>query len=239
MKMSIKQVARIGGVFYLLIIVAGLMGEFFVRAKLIVSGDAAATTNNIESSSLLWRFGIAGDLFMHVCDIPLVLIFYILLKPVSKNLALLAMLFVLTQTAVLIASKLILFMPLFLASDVGYLKVFAPDQLHALSYLAIRLDAYGFGVGLIFFGFSCLILGHLISRSGYLPKLIGILMQIAGACYLVNSVTLILAPAIADILFPVILLPSFIGELSFCLWLLVKGVDVSKWHEKTHALAHL
>src|SRR5678810_280843 len=102
MKMSIKQVARIGGVFYLLIIVAGLMGEFFVRAKLIVSGDAAATTNNIESSSLLWRFGIAGDLFMHVCDIPLVLIFYILLKPVSKNLALLAMLFVLTQTAVLI-----------------------------------------------------------------------------------------------------------------------------------------
>ena len=130
-------------------------------------------------------------------------------------------------------------MPLFLASDVGYLKVFAPGQLHALSYLAIRLDAYGFGVGLIFFGFSCLILGHLISRSGYLPKLIGILMQIAGACYLVNSVTLILAPAIADILFPVILLPSFIGELSFCLWLLVKGVDVSKWHEKTHALAHL
>ncbi|HYK47433.1 MAG TPA: DUF4386 domain-containing protein, partial [Parafilimonas sp.] len=184
MKMSVKQMARIGGVFYLLIILAGVIGEFFVRAKLIVSADAVATANNIAGSPLLWRIGIAGDLFMHVCDIPLVLIFYILLKPVSKNLALLAMLFVLTQTAVLIASKLILFMPLFLTSDVGYLKVFTPDQLDALSYLAIRLDAYGFGVGLIFFGFACLIIGHLIVRSGYLPKFIGVMMQIGGACYL-------------------------------------------------------
>lgn len=228
--------ARIGGVFYLLIILAGVIGEFFVRAKLIVSADAVATANNIAGSPLLWRIGIAGDLFMHVCDIPLVLIFYILLKPVSKNLALLAMLFVLTQTAVLIASKLILFMPLFLTSDVGYLKVFTPAQLHALSYLAIRLDAYGFGVGLIFFGFACLIIGHLIVRSGYLPKFIGVMMQIAGACYLANSFALILAPTVANKLFPAILLPAFIAELSFCLWLLIKGVDVAKWHEKAQAV---
>ncbi|HYK45962.1 MAG TPA: DUF4386 domain-containing protein, partial [Parafilimonas sp.] len=109
-------------------------------------------------------------------------------------------------------------------------------QLDALSYLAIRLDAYGFGVGLIFFGFACLIIGHLIVQSGYLPKFIGVMMQIAGACYLANSFALILAPTVANKLFPAILLPAFIAELSFCLWLLIKGVDVAKWHEKAQAV---
>ena len=85
--------ARIGGVLYLIIIVAGIFGEMFVRDNLIVSGDATATANNIMASQLLWRIGIAGDLLMHVCDIPLMLIFYLLLRPVNKNLALLAVLF--------------------------------------------------------------------------------------------------------------------------------------------------
>src|SRR5438128_7762904 len=105
--------ARIGGVLYLIIIVAGLFGEAFVRDKLIVSGDATATANNIMASQLLWRSGIAGDLIMHVCDVPLVLIFYVLLRPVNKNLALLALLFNLIQTAVLVANELNLLAALF------------------------------------------------------------------------------------------------------------------------------
>ena len=236
MKYSISRTARIGGILYLIIIVTGIFGELFVRGRLVVPGDAAATVENISSSQFLWRLGIAGDLFMHVCDIPLVLIFYILLKPVNKNLALLAMLLVLTQSAVLIATKLNLFIPLFLTADADYLKAFEPHQLQALSYVAIRSDGYGFGIGLIFFGFACILLGYLIFKSGYLPRFIGILMQIAGVCYLINSFALILAPAFADILFPVILLPSFIAELSFCLWLIVKGPNVHKWEEKVSDL---
>jgi len=100
--------ARIGGVLYLIIIVAGLFGEAFVRDRLIVSGDATATANNIVASQLLWRIGIVGDLVMHECDVPLTLIFYILLRPVHKYLALLAVLFNLIQSAVMVANKLAL-----------------------------------------------------------------------------------------------------------------------------------
>src|SRR6266487_714292 len=206
---SIKTTARFGGILYLIIIVAGIFGELFVRNKLIVSGDATATANNIMSSQLLWRIGIAGDLIMHVCDVPLALIFYILLKPVNKNLALLAVLFILIQSAVMVATKLNLFTPLFLLGSADYLTSFEPHQLQSLSYVSIRLDGYGFGIGLIFFGFACLVLGYLIIRSGYLPRLIGVLMQIAGFCYIANSFALILAPKFADMLFPAIMVPPF------------------------------
>lgn len=223
--------ARIGGVLYLIIIVAGLFGEAFVRGKLIVSGDATATAHNIMASQSLWRAGIAGDLIMHVCDVGLTLIFYVLLRPVNRNLALLAAFFTLIQTAVLVANKLSLLVALFLLGNADYLKAFEPRQLYALAYLCIKSHGYGFGVGLIFFGCGCLVLGSLIFRSGYLPKTLGVLMQIAGLCYLVNSFALLLAPAFADVLFPAILVPAFLGELSLCLWLLVKGVNVSKWKE--------
>src|SRR3979490_1830840 len=113
MSTSINKTARIGGMFYFIIIAAGVYGEMFVRSKLIVSGDATATANNIISSQLLWRTGIAADLLMHICDIPLMLVFYLLLKPVNKNLALLALLFNLVQTAVLVTNKLNLVVALF------------------------------------------------------------------------------------------------------------------------------
>jgi len=232
---SPQAYARTGGVLYLIIIVAGLFGEVFVRSTLIVSGDATATAQHIMGSELLWRLGIAGDLIMHVCDVPLALIFYVLLRPVDRNLALLAAFFNLVQTAILGANKLSLLTALFFLGNADYLKAFEPRQLHALAYLPIKLHGYGFGVGLIFFGCECLVLGYLIVRSGFFPKILGVLMQIAGLCYLVNSFALLLSPALADRLFPLILVPAFIGELSLCLWLLVKGVNVPKWKELSAA----
>lgn len=228
--------ARIAGAFYLVIIAAGLFGELFVRNALIVSGDAAATAANIVHSQTLWRLGIAGDLLMQACDVPTMLIFYLLLKPVHRPLALLALLFNLMQSAVLAANKLSLLMPLFLLGGAPYTSAFEPAQLEALSYLAIRLHGHGFGVGLVFFGFECLVLGGLIWRSGYFPKAIGALMALAGACYLVNSFALIVAPALAGALFPAILIPAFVGELSFCLWLLIRGVHLPRWNERALAL---
>jgi hypothetical protein len=101
--------------------------------------------------------------------------------------------------------------------------------------VSIRADAYGFGIGLIFFGCGIIILGYLIFKSGYFPKTIGILLQIAGICYLINSFALILYPKLADQLFPFILLPSFVGELSLGLWMLIKGVNTTKWNERVNA----
>jgi Domain of unknown function (DUF4386) len=232
---SIKKTARIGGLLYLIIILAGMFAVIFVRDKLIVSGDATATANNIMASQLLWRIGIAADLIMHVCDIPLMLIIYILLRPVNKNLALFALLFNLIQTAVLVANKLNLVAALLSLESVDYLKAFEPYQLHAQVYLSLKLHDIGFGIGLIFFGFVCLVQGYLIIRSGYLPRAIGVMMQIAGLCYLTNSFALLLAPKFANMIFPVIMMPCLVAELSFCLWLIVKGVNVTKWEEKANA----
>lgn len=165
---------------------------------------------------------------MHVCDVPLMLIFYILLRPVDKSLALLAMLFNMVQTATLVAFKLALVVALFVLGNGEYLKAFEPPQLRALAYLLIKADGTGFGIGLIFFGCACLVNGFLIRRSGFLPKALGVLLQVAGVCYLVNSFTLLLAPKFSN-LFPAILLPAFVGELSLCIWLLLKGANAPKW----------
>ena len=223
--------ARIGGVLYLIIIVIGFCGEFFLRNKLVVSGDVTATANNIMASESLWRAQIAGDLIVLVCAVALTLILYVLLRPVNKNLALLAVFFNIVEFPIEAASKLCLFAALFLSGNADYLKVFEPHQLHALVKISLKLHDYGFAIDLVFFGFACLIYGCLLFRSGYFPRTLGVLMAIAGLSYLTNSFTLILAPTYAATILPILVL-ALIGESSLCLWLMVKGVNVPKWNEK-------
>ena len=224
--------ARMAGLLYLAIILLGLFGEVFVRGSLVVDGDPAATADHIAASQFLWRAGIAGDLLMHVLDVPQIVIFYLLLRPVSESLALLAAFLNLVQTAVLALNKLTLLVPIFLLDGGSVLKALPPQELHTLSYLAIKLHGHGFAIGLVFFGWTCLVLGHLIFRSGYLPKALGVLMQVAGVSYLVNSFVLLLAPSFAPSIFPAILVPAFIGEMSLCLWLLAKGVNLPQWQQR-------
>ena len=129
--------ARLGGFIYLAIIALGLFGEVFVRGSLIVSGDATSTAANIRASQDLWRAGIAGDLLMHVLDVPLIVIFYQLLKPVSRSLALVATFLNIVQTSVLVANKLTLVVPLLTLSGTVSLGAFTRPELDALSYLSI------------------------------------------------------------------------------------------------------
>ena len=165
---------------------------------------------------------------MHVLDIPLMLTLYLLLKPVNKNLAMSAVLFNLIQTAVLVVNKLNLVAPLFLLGNAEYLKALEPQQLQALAYIPLKLHDYGFGIGLIFFGCVCLIHGYLIFQSGFLPKTLGVLMALAGLSYLTNSAALILAPAYAEKVVPVLAL-ALLGELALSLWLIAKGINTEKW----------
>ncbi|CAN5157797.1 DUF4386 domain-containing protein [soil metagenome] len=234
-----QRYARIAGVLYLAIIILGAFGEMFVRGALVVSGDPGATAQGIAASGFLWRAGIAGDLLMHVFDVPVIVFFYLLLRPVSHGLALLSTLINLVQTAVLVANKMNLLVPLFLQEPQGYLNAFTPEQLQALAYLAIKAHGYGFGIGLIFFGVACLIRGYLIFRCGTLPKALGVLLAIAGVSYLVNSFALLLAPELASAIFPGILMPALVGELAVCLWLIVKGIDVAKWAQRPRGIAPL
>ncbi len=215
--------ARIGGWMYLAIIALGLFGEAWVRGSLVVGGDPAATAANIQGAASLWRLGVAGDLLMHVLDVPLIVILYLLLRPVSPGLALLSAVFNVVQTAVLAANKLTLLAPVFLLE--GSANALPAEVAQGLAYVAIKAHGYGFGIGLVFFGFACLVRGYLITRCDYLPRTLGYLLLAAGACYLVNSFALLLSPGLASALFPLILLPAFVGELSLALWLTFKGVD--------------
>src|SRR5436189_6455808 len=118
--------ARIGGVLYLIIIVVGLFGEAFVRDRLIVSGDAAATAANIMSHESLWRFHIAAELFLLICAVALLLILFVLLRPVSRDLALLAVFFNLVAIIIEAAITMRLLEALFPLGNAGYLKAFKP-----------------------------------------------------------------------------------------------------------------
>ena len=230
-EVSPQVYARIAGILYLIIIIAGALGQIFIRGRLIIAGDAVATAGNLMASQSLWRIGIAGDLLMHVFDIPVMLALYLLLKPVNKHLAVSAVLFNLIQTAVLVVNKLNLLVPLLLLGSAEYLKALEPQQLQALAYVPLRLHDYGFGIGLIFFGCVCLVQGYLIFKSGFLPKTIGLLMALAGLSYLTNSITLLLAPAYAEMVVPVLAL-ALLGELSLSLWLLIKGVNIEQWNQR-------
>jgi hypothetical protein len=230
--------ARMGGFAYLAIILLGAFGELYVRGALVAPGDGQATVANISNAPLLWRAGLAGDLLMHVLDLPLLVLFYLLLRPVSRGLALTATLFNVIQTAVLVTNKLTLFPPLLLASGSSGASPFAqlpPATLGAIAALAAAMHGQGFGLGLIFFGISCVIRGYLIFQSAFLPRTLGVLLAAAGLSYLGNSAALLLAPDLAGALFPWVLLPALVGELALSFWLIVRGIDVEAWTKRASA----
>jgi hypothetical protein len=231
--------ARIGGALYLIIIVFGIFAEGYVNSQLIVPGDPAATANNITAAQSLWRLSLAGNIIVPLCAVGLLLVEYVLLRPVSRPLVLLAVFFNLVSLAVEAVSKINLLEMLSLLTDATYAKAFAPPQLQALAYFALDSHNIAWNIALLFFGCTCIVNGYLIFKSTYLPKTIGVLLQIAGLCYLIACSTALLAPEAANALLPGILLPVLVGEASFGLWLLIKGVNVEKWNTRVHEHAVL
>jgi hypothetical protein len=230
--MSPQPYARLCGVLYLYIIVAGMFAELFVRSRLIASTDAAATASNIMANEFLFRLGFSGELLHIAFDVVVAVILYALLRPIDRNIALLAAFMRFACVIVLAVASLSHFAALKFFADAGYLNTFSQDQLHTLALFALKLHGDGYAISLVFFSFACLSLGYLIFRSGYLPRTIGVLMAIAGFCYLINSFSHFLAPAFAATLFPGLFVPIFVAELSLALWLTVKGVNVAKWRER-------
>jgi hypothetical protein len=233
-----QRLARLGGVLYLILIAVGIFGEVFVRGRLLVPDDAMATAANIRAHELLWRWSIAGELFAAICVTVLLLVWVVLLRPVNRDLLLLAVAFVLASHAIEAVSALDLLRTLFPLGDAGYLQAFTPEQLAALARLAVRAHGHGYGVALLFTGCFFLIAGYLIFKSGYLPRFIGVLYQIAGVGYVTHTFVLILAPSLADGVFRVAAPFILIGELSLALWLLFKGVNVEKWNRRQMGSAH-
>lgn len=223
---AIGAQARIAGLLYLMVIAGGIFAEGFVRGSLIVPGDAAATAQAIVASESLWRWGLAVHLVYLMAALVVNVIVYGLLKPVQATLARVALVSAMVGLAIEAVTLQHLLVPLAMIEEGGALTALGEGQRQALAYLAVRLFAHGWGFALLFFSGFCVLVGALIWRSQLIPRVIGAMMIVAGGCYLVNSLALILSPAVSNLLVPWILLPCFLGELSLALWLLVKGVKM-------------
>jgi hypothetical protein len=220
--------ARTAGLCYLMVIAGGLYAEVFVRGSLLVPGDAAATARAIAANETLWRSGVAVHLLYLVAAIVTNVLVCDLFKEVQPTLARLALVLSVAGVMVEAASLLHLYLPLAMIEESGALTALAEGQRQAWSYLAVDLFDTGFGFALVFFAGFCVLIGTLILRSRLIPRVIGALMILAGGCYVVNTLALILSPALSDRLVPGILLPIGLAELSLALWLTVKGVQTKE-----------
>ena len=228
---SNKNLARVAGFCYLIVIATGLFSEVFVRQALRVSNDALATAHNIKTNEMLFRWGFVADLINFVIGLPTVLIIYFLFKQTNKLLLQLALAFVVIQTAIIAVNLLNQISPLLILSNDIYLRTFQPDQLATLSLLSLNIQVQGYAIGLVFFGFYCVLVGYVIYESKFLPKVFGMLYVFTGLCYLVNSFTMFLSKSFENPMFVYLAVPIFMGELSFSLWLLIKGIDTSKMNK--------
>jgi uncharacterized protein DUF4386 len=230
--MNVQRYARMAGVLFLISLVAGGFGEAYVPSKLIVANNAAATVANITNFNFMYRLGFAAFMIESLCDVTLALILYALLKPVNKQLSLLAAFFGLMATATFALAELIYFAPVVILRGESYLNTFSPDQLQALVLLSLRFSLYAGMLTTAYYGMGWLVRSYLMFRSGYLPKFLGVLMAIGGAGFVVRNFLLILAPAYASDVFLMLMMP---GGLIMTGWLLVRGVNVSEWNATVKA----
>jgi hypothetical protein len=220
-----RLLARIAGAFYLIITACALFAYLHVfYGQLIVRGDMAQTATNILAHERLYRSGLAAAVIVVVCNLPMGFILSELLKVVNPRLSQLALIFI-TASATIEAVNLFHYIePLFTLNTSEYRSAFQTSELQALARGPIRMFDYAFSVSLTFFGVFCALIGCLICRSKFFPRVLGLMMVVAGVTYWINSFRLFLALPI-----PYIPWVTLIAENSLALWLLVVGINEAKW----------
>jgi hypothetical protein len=224
---SANKIARTAGILYLSLLPLGILGLLYVPSTLIVPGDAAMTASNIMANESLFRLSIVTALLVQVVNIFVVLALHQLLRPVDKKMARLMAIFILLGAPIAMLSEAGKFIVLqLLKSDT--LTMFTTEQLQALAILFLELHEYGISIASIFWGLWLFPMGYLVYRSGFLPRLIGILLMIGGFGYIFDFATRALFPGI-DLTISQF---TFIGEILLPLWLLIKGVNVEQWEKR-------
>lgn len=228
-KASPRTRARLTGVVYLLFFATAVLGA--VVAPGIsgpgATGDAAATANNIVAHQTSFRLGWALDLTSTALYVALMALFYQLFKPVSRTLALLAAFFGLVGCAVTAFGSLFQLAPLAVLGGTPYLSAFDAKQIQALALLFLNLNVQVGYIALVFFGVFQIILGYVIFKSAFLPRIIGALIGLAGLGWLT-----FLSPPLANQLLTPVEVLGFVAEASLMLWLLVMGVNSQRWTEQ-------
>jgi hypothetical protein len=219
---SQRTAAIVAGVGYLVTLI-GVVAVSLTMGTLVVPGDAAATANNTMGSEVLFRAGIVGFLIAILGDLLRAWALYVFFKQVNKSLAVFSAWFMLIHDAIFGAALINLFFSSVLFSGADLLTGFEPDQLHALGMLFNDGFNFGFQIGLFLFSFHLGIVGYLAYRSGYVPRVLGVLLIIAGLGYLINSTGKILLPNYPAIIEQVLIAPNVIGELAIVVWLAFRG----------------
>ncbi|MGD2033612.1 MAG: DUF4386 domain-containing protein [Bacteroidales bacterium] len=229
---SIKKTARITGILLLIMVIVGPFSMMYVPSQIIVPGDAAATVQNIMDSGSLFNMGIVGHLIILLADLGVAVLLYVLLKPVSRILALVAASLRMIMVAMRGINLVNYFIVILLLNGSVSPANLGTDQLHALVMIFLQAFEYGVNLDFVFFSFHLLFVGYLVFRSGYFPKILGILLIIAFFGYLVNSLAALFFPGYKATVNTIVTIPNAIAELALMLWLLIKGVNVEKWEER-------
>jgi hypothetical protein len=218
--------ARAIGVVYLSYFLAASLGGFLAKG-LVVPGDAAATANSILAHEALYRSGVAVSLIANAIYIAVTALFYRLFEPVNRTLSLLAAFFSLVGCAIQIFASLLQLAPFVVLGDSRLLDAFNVEQLQMAALLCLKLYSQAFSISLVMFALYDLLVGYLIFTSTFLPRIIGVFMMCAGVGWLT-----FVWPPLATTLSSYVLPSGALAELLVMLWLLVKGVDISRWREK-------
>jgi hypothetical protein len=219
---SLGKAAIVAGFGLLIMTIFYVFADFFVFQNLIVQGDATTTANNIMANEMQFRTGIFSFIIVILCDVVVAWALYVFLKPVNKSLSLLAAWFRLVYAIIFGIALVNYFSVLQLLSGADYLKVFETDQLHTKVMLSLNAFNDGWAIGLVFFGLHLALLGYLVFKSDYIPRILGVLLIVAGLGYLIDNFGKFLFPNFDA----AISLVTGWGELLFMFWLLFKGVKV-------------
>ena len=230
---SQRKAAIVAGFGLLIMTIFAIFANFFVLESFIVPGDAAETANNIMANEGLFRMGICSLIIVAILDVVVAWALYVLLKPVNESLSLLSAWFRLVYATIFAAALNNLVNVLHLLSGNDYLTVFKTDQLHAQVMLSLNAFSYGWAIAGIFFGLHLFVLGYLVFKASYIPRILGGLLIIAGLGYLIDDFGKILLPNF-DV---TIAMFTFIGELIFMLWLLFKSAKIPKMKNQGETLA--
>jgi len=228
---SPRWLGRLAGLFYL---GTGLVGfdVYGVVSKLVFPGQAAAMASNILAHETLFRAGAVAELLGISSYVVVTALFYALFKPVSASLSFVAALFGVMGCAIQAVSVTLHFAPLVLLSNESLLSIMSNEELQALALLCVRLYNQGLNIGILFFGFYYVLIGWLILRSTFLPKVIGVLMLMGGLAYVIFCIAAFLSPPLGKMLSRFILIFGGLGEGSLMLWLIVAGVNPQRWYEQ-------
>lgn len=219
---NLKKKARIAGWLYLVIIVCAGFSEGFIRAQIIDPADATQTLTNIMEQELLFRSSIVLDLIAFICDIGVSIILYLLLKPVSKTLSLVAALFRIIAHPIIGSFNLLnQLAAVLLISNPEYINSLGSEGLSTLVSIFMEIHSNGYLIAGLFFGVHCFILGYLILKSVYFPKVLGFLLMLASIGYLTESLGNFLLPGPTELLYLVVLIPAIVAEFYLCIWLII------------------